>query len=317
MAAERTPREEEQVRLRGRLTRLQSLPLLRGVGVSGEMARLKRQIDRIAAEPTAEDIWRSVELARHEDRPYTLDYVDRILGDFVELHGDRGRLDDPAVVGGFGRLGNRTIALVGHQKGRDIRERTHRNFGMANPEGYRKAIRIMEEADRLGYPLVTLVDTPGAYPGLAAEQHGQGGWIARSQLAMGRLAVPTVACVIGEGGSGGAVALAVADRVLMQENGIYSVISPEGCATILWRDVGEAKKAAAAFKPTAHFCLELGVVDAIVPEPPGGAQEDHDEAARLLADALRTALDELTLRDPDERRRERRRKFRRMGVFME
>jgi acetyl-CoA carboxylase carboxyl transferase subunit alpha len=317
MAAERTPREEEQVRLRGRLTRLQSLPLLRGVGVSGEMARLKRQIDRIAAEPTAEDIWRSVELARHEDRPYTLDYVDRILGDFVELHGDRGRLDDPAVVGGFGRLGNRTIALVGHQKGRDIRERTHRNFGMANPEGYRKAIRIMEEADRLGYPLVTLVDTPGAYPGLAAEQHGQGGWIARSQLAMARLAVPTVACVIGEGGSGGAVALAVADRVLMQENGIYSVISPEGCATILWRDVGEAKKAAAAFKPTAHFCLELGVVDAIVPEPPGGAQDDPDGAAVLLADALRTALDELTLRDPDERRRERRRKFRRMGVFME
>jgi acetyl-CoA carboxylase carboxyl transferase subunit alpha len=317
MAAERTPRDEEQVRLRGRLTRLQSLPLLRGVGVSGEMARLKRQIDRIAAEPTAEDIWRSVELARHEERPYTLDYVDRICDDFVELHGDRGRLDDPAVVAGFGRFAERTVAVVGHQKGRDIRERTHRNFGMANPEGYRKAIRVMEEADRLGYPVVTLVDTPGAYPGVAAEQHGQGGWIARSQLAMARLGVPTVACVIGEGGSGGAVALAVADRVLIQENAIYSVISPEGCATILWRDVGEAKKAAAAFKPTARFCLELGVVDGIVGEPLGGAQEDHDEAARLLADALRAALDDLAVLDPAERRRERRLKFRRMGVFME
>jgi acetyl-CoA carboxylase carboxyl transferase subunit alpha len=308
---------EAELRIRDRLSKLSRMRLLGGTRLSGELKRLQEQLERVTAEPSGAEIWEKVELARDEDRPYTLDYVDRILDDFVELHGDRGRLDDPAVVGGFGRLGNRTIALVGHQKGRDIRERTHRNFGMANPEGYRKAIRIMEEADRLGYPLVTLVDTPGAYPGLAAEQHGQGGWIARSQLAMGRLAVPTVACVIGEGGSGGAVALAVADRVLMQENGIYSVISPEGCATILWRDVGEAKKAAAAFKPTAHFCLELGVVDAIVPEPPGGAQEDHDEAARLLADALRTALDELTLRDPDERRRERRRKFRHMGVFME
>jgi acetyl-CoA carboxylase carboxyl transferase subunit alpha len=317
MAAERTPREEEQVRLRDRLTRLQSLPLLRGVGVSGEMARLKRQIDRIAAEPTAEDIWRSVELARHEERPYTLDYVDRIFEDFIELHGDRGRLDDPAVVAGFGRFVGRTVAVVGHQKGRDIRERTHRNFGMATPEGYRKAIRVMEEADRLRYPVVTLVDTPGAYPGVAAEQHGQGGWIARSQLAMARLGVPTVACVIGEGGSGGAVALAVADRVLMQENAIYSVISPEGCATILWRDVGEAKKAAAAFKPTARFCFDLGVVDGIVAEPAGGAQEDHDEAARLLADALRAALDELAVLDTAALRRERRLKFRRMGVFME
>ena len=174
---------------------------------------------------------------------------------------------------GLGRLEDRTVALIGHQKGRDLKERTKRNFGMAYPEGYAKAMRVMELADRHGFPLITLVDTPGAYPGVAAEQHGQGGAIARSQAMMARLDVPTVACVIGEGGSGGAVAIAVADRVLMQENAIYSVISPEGCAAILWRDAGEARKAAAAFKPDAAHCLELGVIDGIVPEPEGGAQE--------------------------------------------
>ena len=237
--------QAEQLRLRERLAKLRDLPLLRGVGVSGEMARLKRQLERMATEPSEDDVWRSVELARHQDRPYTLDYVERICDDFVELHGDRALADDSAIVAGLGRLDSRTVVLVGHQKGRDIRERTHRNFGMTYPEGYRKAMRTMELADRHGFPVVTLVDTPGAYPGVAAEQHGQGGWIARCQLLMARLGVPSVACVIGEGGSGGAVAIALADRVLMQENAIYSVISPEGCAAILWRDAGEAKTAAA------------------------------------------------------------------------
>jgi acetyl-CoA carboxylase carboxyl transferase alpha subunit len=186
---------------------------------------------------------------------------------------------------------------------------------MAYPEGYAKAMRVMALAERFGFPVVTLVDTPGAYPGVAAEQHGQGGAIARSQAAMFRLPVPTVACVIGEGGSGGAIALAVADRVLMQENAIYSVISPEGCAMILWRDEKEAKKAAGALKPDARHCLELGVVDAIVPEPAGGAQTDHDEAAALLKAALAAALDELEDVPGDELRRARREKFRTMGVF--
>jgi acetyl-CoA carboxylase carboxyl transferase subunit alpha len=186
---------------------------------------------------------------------------------------------------------------------------------MAYPEGYRKAIRAMTLADRHGFPLVTLVDTPGAYPGVQAEQHGQGGAIARSQAAMVRLGVPTVACVIGEGGSGGAVAIAVADRVLMQENAIYSVISPEGCAAILWRDAGEARKAAAAFKPDAAHCLELGVVDGIIPEPEGGAHMDHDEAARLLKAAVADELDELDNVPQDELRRLRRQKFRSMGVL--
>jgi len=229
---------EAELRLRERLGKLRSLPLLGGTRLSGELERLERQLERLEAEPTDEEIWRSVELARHPDRPYTLDYVQRLLDDFVELHGDRGRADDPAIVTGLGRFDGRTVARVGHQKGRDIRERTTRNFGMPYPEGYRKAMRIMALADRHGFPLLSLVDTPGAYPGVAAEQHGQGGAIARSQAVMARLGVPTVATIIGEGGSGGAIALALTDRVLMQEHAIYSVITPEGCAAILWRDAG-------------------------------------------------------------------------------
>src|SRR5919202_5647121 len=306
---------EAELQLRNRLGRLRGIPLLRGARLSGELGRLQRQLDRITAEPTDEEIWRAVELARHQDRPYTPDYLDRLFEDWVELHGDRARADDHALVCGLGRFAGRTIALIGHQKGRDIRGRTSRNFGMAYPEGYRKAMRVMELADRFGFPVVSLVDIPGAYPGVAAEQHGQGGAIARSQAVMARLGVPTVACIIGEGGSGGAVALALADRVLMQENAMYSVISPEGCAAIVWRDASEARKAAAALKPDATHCLELGVIDAIVPEPPGGAQTDHDEAARLLGESIAEALDEVAALSPDERRRRRRARFRGLGVF--
>jgi len=310
-------RDEEVLHLRDRLSRLRSLPLLRGARLSGELERLQRQLERIAAEPTDEDIWRSVELARHPDRPYTLDYVERMLEDWVELHGDRSRADDAALVTGLGRANGRTVALIGHQKGRDIHERTKRNFGMAYPEGYQKAMRVMELADRHGFPLITLVDTPGAYPGVAAEQHGQGGAIAWSQALMARLKIPVVSCIIGEGGSGGAIAIALADRVLMQQNAIYSVISPEGCAAILWRDAAEARKAAAAFKPDALHCLELGVIDAIVPEPADGAHTDPDAAARLLADSLGEALEELHGVPGDELRRRRRARFRSMGALQE
>lgn len=306
---------EAEMRLRERLSKLGGMKLLRGTKLTGELDRVQDQLDRIREEPSADDIWRSVKLARHEDRPYTLDYATRILADFFELHGDRGRADDPAVVAGVGKLDGRTVVLVGHQKGRDLKERTARNFGMAYPEGYRKAMRAMSLADRHRFPLITMVDTPGAYPGVAAEQHGQGGAIARSQAAMARLSVPTVACVIGEGGSGGAVAIAVADRVLMQENAIYSVISPEGCAAILWRDAAEAQKAAAAFKPDAAHCLELGVVDAIVMEPEEGAHTDHDTAAELLQHGILEALGEIDELDPVERRRRRRAKYRMMGVL--
>src|SRR3954470_15614148 len=233
---------DQEANLRQRLSGLSRLPLLRGARVAGEAGRLEKQLERLKADTTDQEIWRSVELARHPERPYTLDYVERLLEDFVELHGDRGRADDAALATGLGRFGGRTIALIGHQKGRDIQERSKRNFGMAYPEGYRKGMRVMELADRQGFPLITLVDTPGAYPGVAAEQHGQGGMIARSQAVMVRLGSPIVSCIIGEGGSGGAIAIAVADRVLMQQNAIYSVISPEGCAAILWRDAGEAQK---------------------------------------------------------------------------
>jgi len=306
---------EHELHVRHRLARLRTLKLLGGARLSAEVEKLQRQLERLAEETTDEDIWRSVELARHHDRPYTLDYVERLLDDWFELHGDRGRADDHAIVAGIGRFDGRTVAVVGQQKGRDIKDRIDRNFGSAHPEGYRKAMRVMELANRHDFPLITLVDTPGAYPGVAAEQHGQGGAIARSHALMARLEIPTVACIIGEGGSGGASALALTDRVLMQEHAIYSVISPEGCAAILWRDAGEAKKAAAAFKPDALHCLELGVVDAIVPEPEGGAHENPDDAARLLKDSLAAALSEIDDLDPEERRRQRRAKYRRMGVL--
>jgi acetyl-CoA carboxylase carboxyl transferase subunit alpha len=309
---------EAEIRLRERLSRLRSLPLLRGSRVSEELERLERQLERIEAGETDEDIWRQVELARHPERPYALDYVERLLEDFVELHGDRARAEDPAVVIGLGRFAGRTIALIGHQKGdppRGARERQRRNFGMTYPEGYRKAMRAMEIAERHGFPLVSLVDTPGAYPGVAAEQHGQGGAIARSQALLARLSVPTVACIIGEGGSGGAFAIALADRVLMQEHAMYSVISPEGCAAILWRDGAEKVKAAAALKPDALHCLELGAVDVIVPEPEGGAHRNYDQAARLLGEALGSALDELNGVSGEDLRRKRRDRFRSLGIY--
>jgi acetyl-CoA carboxylase carboxyl transferase subunit alpha len=309
------PPTEHELRLRERLGRLRNLPLLGGAKLSGELDRLQRQIARIGEEATDEEIWHKVELARHEDRPYTLDYVERLLEDWFELHGDRAIGDDGAMIAGLGKLDGRTVVLVGQQKGRDAHERVARRFGMPNPEGYRKAMDAMELAERHGFPVVTLVDTPGAYPGVVAEQHGQGAAIAASQATMARLKVPVVTCVIGEGGSGGAIAIALADRVLMQENAIYSVISPEGCAAILWRDGGQKKKAAAAFRPDAVSCHELGVVDEIVSEPVGGAHIDPDMAARLLGQALRESLAQLEGIPGDELRRRRRARFRSLGVF--
>jgi acetyl-CoA carboxylase carboxyl transferase subunit alpha len=283
-------------------------------GVRSELRGLRRRIAERAAES---DIWDAVELARHDERPYTLDYAERLLDDFTELHGDRAGAEDPAIVAGLGRFRGRTIALVGHQKGRDLKQRAYRNFGSARPEGYGKAIRVFELASRLGFPVLTLVDTQGAHPGLSSEERGQAGAIARSMLAMARLDVPSVAVVIGEGGSGGALAIAVADRVLMMENSIYSVISPEGGAAILWRDSDQRRKAAAAFKPTARFCLELGVIDGVVPEPSGGANKDHDRAARMLGDAVASAFETIDDEPAALRRRRRRERFRELGVWLE
>ena len=282
------------------------------VRVTDEVRRLRRRFQERGEES---QVWDAVQLARHVDRPYTLDYASHLFSDHYELHGDRAFADDPALVAGVGSYHGRPVVFIGHQKGRDLQERTFRNFGMARPEGYRKAIRALELADRLGYPVLTFVDTPGAYPGVGAEQRGQAGMIARSILAMARLEVPVVCTVIGEGGSGGALAIAVGDRMLMQENAIYSVISPEGCAAILWKDAGQARKAAYAFRPTARACLDLGVIDVIVPEPSGGAHKDHDRAARLLDEAIKTALAEVEAEPVRERRRARRAKFRAMGVW--
>ena len=305
---------EDELHLRDRLRRLKGLRLLRGAGITEEVDRLERQLERMATAGD-EEIWERVELARHPDRPYTLDYVERMFDDFVELHGDRGRAEDPAMVTGLGRFGGRTVALLGQQKGRDTKERIRRNYGMTYPEGYRKAMRVMELANRHRFPIVSLVDTPGAFPGVAAEQHGQGGAIARSQAVMSRLTIPIVAAVIGEGGSGGAIAIALADRVLMQENAMYSVISPEGCAAILWRDQDEKMKAAAALKPDAVHTLELGVIDAIVPEPEGGAHTNWDEAAKLLGEAIQSSLEDLSKLPGEELRRRRRDRFRSLGVY--
>jgi len=309
--------DDQLLRLRERLSKLSGLSLLGGASLSNDLRRLQKQIEQLEAAPTltGEEIWQSVELARHEDRPYTLDYVERLIEDWVELHGDRSRADDPAFITGIGRFNGRTVALIGHQKGRDIKERKYRNFGMAHPEGYRKAMRTMQLAERHRFPVLAMIDTPGAWPGVAAEQHGQGGTLARSHALMARLTVPIISCIIGEGGSGGASAIALADRVLMQEHAIYTVITPEGCAAILWRDAGQAQKAAAAFKPDAAHCLELGVIDAIVPEPLGGAQNDYDEAAQLLADSIEHELTEIEDEPGSALRRQRRAKFRAMGVF--
>jgi acetyl-CoA carboxylase carboxyl transferase subunit alpha len=305
---------EGELHFRDRLGRLKGLGLLRGARISGEVARLEKQLTRIT-EASDQEIWQHVELARHPDRPYTLDYVERLFDDFVELHGDRSRAEDPAMITGLARFANRTIAFMGHQKGRDVHERARRNFGMTYPEGYKKAMRVMNLAECHRFPIISLIDTPGAYPGVAAEQHGQGGAIARSQALMSRLTVPITACIIGEGGSGGAIATALADRVLMQENAMYSVISPEGCAAILWRDAGEKVKAAAALKPDAANCLRLGVIDAVVPEPAEGAHANWKEAARLLGEALESSLEDLEQVPGEELRRTRRAKFRQLGVF--
>ena len=239
------------------------------------------------------DIWVTVEIARHKERPRTRDYIGYLIDGFEELKGDRLRADDPAIVGGLGWFRGRAVLVVGHQKGRTLDEQTEHNFGMARPEGYRKAQRLFRLAERHGLPVLTFVDTPGAYPGVAAEEGGQARAIAETMLKMARLSVPVVATVIGEGGSGGALALAVADRVLMQENATYFVISPEGCAAILWRDAAFAPQAAEALQPTASHLLELGAVEKVVAEPRGGAHRDPEVAAQRVGEALDETLAEL------------------------
>ncbi len=267
-----------------------------------------------AGPPTAMD---RVRLARHADRPYTLDYIERIFDDFFEMHGDRKFADDPALVCGMARFRGESVVIVGHQKGRTTRERQHRNFGMPKPEGYRKAMRVMQFAEKFGRPIFTFIDTPGAYPGIDAEERGQAEAIAFNLREMAKLRVPVICTVTGEGGSGGALAIGVGDVVQMMENAVYSVISPEGCAAILWKDSAQAARAAEALRITAPELLELGIIDRVVPEPGEGAHADFDEAARLLGDSLAEALASIADIRPEQRLIARYDKFRRMGRFTE
>jgi acetyl-CoA carboxylase carboxyl transferase subunit alpha len=258
-----------------------------------------------------------VKLARHQDRPFTIDYVSDLFTEFIELHGDRNFRDDPAMVGGWATFRGRSVMVIGQQKGRDMKENVHRNFGSPHPEGYRKARRLMRMAEKFGKPVVTFVDTQGAYPGIGAEERGQAEAIARNLFVMAGLRTPIISCVIGEGGSGGALGIAVADRILMLENAIYSVISPEGCAAILWRSRDEAERAAEALKLTATDLLDLGVVDELVPEPAGGAHVDPGGAAEQLGEALARHLDELCAIDVEELVLSRREKYYGMGRWEE
>jgi acetyl-CoA carboxylase carboxyl transferase subunit alpha len=259
--------------------------------------------------------WQRVLNARHPKRPHTLDYVQRILTDFQEIHGDRLFGDDPAIVCGMGRLDGRPLMLIGEQKGRDTKQKLYRNFGMPKPEGYRKALRAMEMAAKFARPIVTFLDTPGAYPGIDAEERGQAEAIARNLREMARLHVPLIAVCIGEGGSGGALALGVANHVFMLENAVYSVITPESCASIIYRDAGKAEQAAAALKLSAPDMLGLGLIDGIIPEPEAGAHENHDEAARFVKDQLLRSLDQLSAMTSHEVVQKRYEKFRKMGNF--
>jgi acetyl-CoA carboxylase carboxyl transferase subunit alpha len=280
-----------------------------------ELDRLRERLDRLRASvPSAMD---RVRLARHSDRPYTLDYVERLFTDFFELHGDRKYGDDPAIVCGLARFRGERVAVIGHQKGRTTRDRQHRNFGMPKPEGYRKALRVMKLAEKFALPVFTFIDTPGAYPGIDAEERGQAEAIAFNLREMSALRVPVICTVTGEGGSGGALAIGIGDWVQMLENAVYSVITPEGCAAILWKDASQAPKAAAALRITAHDLMGLGLIDGIVEEPAGGAHEDYDRAASLLGDALAAALAGVREVSPDERLARRYEKFRRMGSFEE
>ncbi len=281
-----------------------------------ELRRLQREFKNKVKQRYAKlSPWEKVLLARHPNRPHTVDYIRLIFRDFIELHGDRCFMDDKSIIAGFGYFYQMPVAVIGHEKGRTTKEKMERNFGMPHPEGYRKAIRVAKLAQKYNMPIITLIDTPGAYPGIGAEERGQSEAIAQSMLTFGFLKVPTIAIVIGEGGSGGALALGVANRVLMMEHSIYSVISPEGCAAILWKDQSKVEQASKALKLTALDALSFRLIDEIVPEPCGGAHYDHERSARILKYYIRKHLKDLLKLTPEELLRQRIEKFEKMGIF--
>jgi acetyl-CoA carboxylase carboxyl transferase subunit alpha len=314
MAAPEVSFEEPLLQIRRRIEELEGYP--EGSGHDKELAQLRSELEKATAEVYGRlTRWQKTLVARHPERPYTLDYIRALTTDWVEVHGDRAFADDPAIVAGFATFAGRSVAILGHQKGRGTKERIWRNFGQPRPEGYRKALRVMRLAERFRRPILTFVDTPGAYPGLDAEERGQAEAIARNLIEMADLRVPIVVTVTGEGGSGGALALGVGDRVLMLEFAVYSVISPEGCAAILWKDQEKKEVAAEAMRITAPDLLRLGVVDEIIPEPLGGAHADPETAFRRVGEAVRKTLDGLVDKDPERLVSDRYRRFRALGQF--
>ena len=286
------------------------------IDLEEEILKLHKKADQLRAEIYSRlTPWQKAQISRHPNRPYTLDYIEAMLTDFTEMHGDRGFADDPAIVCGMARLDGMPLVVIGHQKGRTTKEKISRNFGMPNPEGYRKALRVMRFAEKFRKPLITFIDTPGAYPGIGAEERGQGESIARNLYVMSGLTVPIVAAVIGEGGSGGALALGVADRVLMLEHATYSVISPEGCAAILWNNGSKAYEAAELLKITAQDLFQMKVIDEVIEEPIGGAHRDPRRAAELLKEAITRNFSEIKDLSPAELVRLRYEKFRKLGMF--
>ena len=310
--------ERPIVELEEKIQELKNLPAAKSINLDSEVKRLEERLTQ-AKKQVYEHLtpWQRVQLARHPKRPYTLDYIEKLMTDFVELHGDRVFSDDKALIGGFARFEGTKLLLVGHQKGRDTKENLYRNFGSAHPEGYRKAIRLMQMAGKFNLPILCFIDTPGAYPGIGAEERGQSQAIAYNLREMARLPVPIVVTVIGEGGSGGALGIGVGDRILVMENAYYSVISPEGCAAILWKDRAKAPEAAASLKLTAKDLLELGIIDEVIPEPLGGAHRDPETAAANVRAALKRQLQELKKLSPEELKTGRHAKFRKMGMFTE
>jgi acetyl-CoA carboxylase carboxyl transferase subunit alpha len=307
--------EKPVAELEGRIRELRALSPASGVDVAEETRRLELKLNKLLKDTYLKlTPWQKTQVARHPDRPHFPDYIAGLVEDFVPLAGDRAFADDHAITGGIGRFRGRSVMVIGHEKGEDIQTRLHRNFGMARPEGYRKAIRLMNMASRFGLPIITLVDTPGAYPGLGAEERGQAEAIARCTETCLSVGVPLVSVIVGEGGSGGAVALAAGNRVLMFEHAIYSVISPEGCASILWRTSDKAKDAAEALKITAQDLLKLKVIDEIIPEPVGGAHRNKTAAVKNLGDAVERSLNDLIDVSPEKLRQLRREKFLTMGT---
>ncbi|GAA4385556.1 acetyl-CoA carboxylase carboxyltransferase subunit alpha [Hymenobacter koreensis] len=310
--------EQPIAALEGKLREMQKLAQESQVDVSEAVEALEAKIKALKKETYANlTRWQRVQLSRHPDRPYTLDYIEGMTQKFIELHGDRTVADDKAMVGGFAELDGRTVMFIGQQKGRNTKQRQMRNFGMPNPEGYRKALRLMKLAEKFGKPIVTLIDTPGAFPGLEAEERGQGEAIARNLREMFMLKVPVICVIIGEGASGGALGIAIGDRVMMLENTWYSVISPESCSSILWRSWNYKEQAAEALKLTATDMLKAGLVDSIVKEPLGGAHTDPTKMIQLLKKTLTKCLDELEALPADERISQRIDKFGKMGVVVE